>query len=157
MPTEDLVLLNSACVSGEGRLGIVLSVYARRDGKTFFRGSFAKWDSLEGWNKVLEGLEKTEPALPFRFSHLGMENRFSGLTVIDRGSCPTVLRARQRLRSLLGRAVPMESLLKRNEGLNESMGFVLEFEGRGLEEINDFLWHVAERARRPRKKKRIIY
>jgi hypothetical protein len=150
--------MNSASVSDGGRLGILLSFYRRPfGGKSTFRGTLLKWNTEAGWKKGLEGLENLEPASPFTFSSLGINNQFSELPVRSHGKYLLCFNALKEMRRLLMKKIPLETFLTRNKGLTGNFEFMTEFEGRGLTEIDDNEWHLAERAKTERKSKRIIY
>lgn len=155
--SEEVILANSACVTDGDRIGIVLSLYVRNEnGKSTFRGACAKWDTPEGWAWTERGLQNLEPAGKFTLSSLGMENGFSGLAVVDRGTTLLNFNAAKCFDRLLKRAKPLEEFEKRNETLSGSFRFELDFEGRGLSEIPDG-WNVSHVKKKPRAKKKIIY
>ena len=158
LTSDEIVLMNSACVSDGGSIGILLSFYRRPfGGKSTFRGTLLKWDTQEGWNKGLEGLENLEPASPFTFSSLGINNQFSELPVRNHGKYLLCFNALKEMRRLLLKKVPVESFLMKNRGLSGNFEFMTDFEGRGLTKIDDAEWHLAERQKAERRKKRIIY
>lgn len=157
-PSDEIVLMNSASVSDGGRLGILLSFYRRPfGGKSTFRGTLLKWDTEAGWKKGLEGLENLEPASPFTFSSLGINNQFSELPVRNRGKYLLCFNALKEMKRLVMKKIPVDTFLAKNKGLYGNFEFMTEFEGKGLTEIEDGEWHLAERAKTERKSKRIIY
>lgn len=157
-PSDEIVLMNSACVWDDGRLGILLSFYRRPfGGKSTFRGTLLRWDTEEGWKEGLEGLENLEPASPFTFSSIGIDNQFSELPVRNHGKYLLCLNALKEMKRLLTKKIPLEMFLEKNKGLTGNFEFMTEFEGRGLAEIEDRKWHLSERVKTERKSKRIIY
>lgn len=156
--SDEIVLMNSACVSDGDRLGILLSFYRRPfGGKSTFRGTFLRWDTEEGWKKGLEGLENLEPASPFTFSSLGIDSQFSGLPVRNHGKYLLCLNALKEMKRLLTKKIPLEMFLEKNKGLTGNFEFMTEFEERGLAKIEDAKWHLSERKKTERKHRRIIY
>jgi hypothetical protein len=157
-PSDEIVLMNTACVWDDGRLGILLSFYRHQPGgKSTFRGTLLRWDTEDGWKEGLKGLENLEPARQFTLSTIGIDNQFSELPVRNHGKYLLCLNALNEMRRLLARKISLESFLEKNRGLTGNFEFVTEFDGKRFEDMADRSWHLFQRAKTERKKTRIIY
>ena len=161
MQSDEIVLVNAACVQDGDRLGVLVNLYRRPrgGGKSELRCTVARWDSEAGWGRTLDGLHLLEPAKPFTLDMVGVgDERLKGLEVSDHGTHLLTLNALKRLKGLVMRKIPVEVLRAKNRGLGGNLEYLLEFDGTDLCEIADSDWHVATRERPPKRRpKRVIY
>lgn len=151
---DEIKLLKSICIDyGNKGLTVILSLAKYENHKSSLRACFARRDSAEGWKSLLEGLEKMEPAERVRLCDLGIDLPY----VIHRSdNYLTALEARKWLKGLVTiKKVSPSYFLEYNSKSKDK--YEDEFSGKGLTEIEEGPWHRKDKARGPRKTKRIIY
>jgi hypothetical protein len=151
---DEIQLLKAVCVDfGQKGLTVILSLAKYENHKSSLRACFARRDTAEGWKSFLEGLGKLEPAQRIVLGMLGIDLPY---VVHKSDNYLTAMEARKWLeRVVFKRAVSPSYFQEYNSKSVEK--YEERYGDKGLDEIDVGLWHQKNKAREPRKTKRIIY